>query len=143
MNVNYSLDHHAYPPRRAHADDAGIDLALSHGVAIPVGEHRLCHTGVHVAIPAGHVGMVFVRSSTGIKKHLVLSNGTGIIDAGYTGEIMLSLHNVGRSKQVIEPGQYVVQLVIVPAPSFGLVQVSSLADTERGSDGIGSTDSTA
>lgn len=143
MNINYSLDQLAFPPRRAHADDAGIDLALSHYVAIPVGEHRLCHTGVHVAIPSGHVGLVFVRSSTGIKKHLVLSNGTGVIDAGYTGEIMLSLHNVGRSKRVIETGQYVVQLVVVPVPSFGLVQVSSLADTERGSSGIGSTDSAA
>ena len=143
MNVNYSLDHHAYPPRRAHPDDAGIDLALSHYAAIPVGEHRLCHTGVHVAIPAGHVGMVFVRSSTGIKKHLVLSNGTGIIDSGYTGEIMLSLHNVGRRMRVIEPGEYIAQLVVVPIPSFGLVRVSDLAVTERGSAGIGSTDGAA
>lgn len=143
MNVNYSLDHHAYPPRRAHADDAGIDLALSHDVAIPVGEHRLCHTGVHVAIPAGHVGMVFVRSSAGIKKHLVLSNGTGIIDAGYTGEIMLSLRNVGRRMRVIEPGEYIAQLVVVPIPKFELVRVSELAVSERGSAGIGSTDCTA
>lgn len=143
MNVNYSLDRHAYPPRRAHADDAGIDLALSHDVAIPVGEHRLCHTGVHVAIPAGHVGMVFVRSSTGIKKHLVLSNGTGIIDSGYTGEITLSLHNVGRRMRVIEPGEYIAQLVVVPIPRFELVRVSELAVSERGADGIGSTDSTA
>ncbi|OFN17779.1 deoxyuridine 5'-triphosphate nucleotidohydrolase [Corynebacterium sp. HMSC055A01] len=143
MNVNYSLDHHASPPRRAHADDAGIDLALSHYAAIPVGEHRLCHTGVHVAIPAGHVGMVFVRSSTGIKKHLVLSNGTGIIDSGYTGEIMLSLHNVGRRMRVIEPEEYIAQLVVVPIPRFELVRVSELAVSERGTDGIGSTDSTA
>lgn len=143
MNINYSLDPLAFPPRRAHADDAGIDLALNHDASIPVGEHRLCHTGVHVAIPAGHVGMVFVRSSTGIKKNLVLSNGTGIIDAGYTGEIMLSLHNAGRRMQVVAEGQYVAQLVVVPVPSFGLVQVSSLAGTERGSAGIGSTDGTA
>lgn len=141
MTIRFTLDDGATPPRRAHADDAGIDLALSHYAAIPVGEHRLCHTGVHVAIPAGHVGMVFVRSSTGIKKHLVLSNGTGIIDAGYTGEIMLSLRNVGRRMRVIEPGEYIAQLLIVPVPSLGLVQVSSLAGTERGSSGIGSTDS--
>lgn len=143
MNIQYSLDQPAFPPRRAHADDAGIDLALSHSVAIPVGEHRLCHTGVHVAIPSGHVGMVFVRSSTGIKKHLVLSNGTGIIDAGYTGEIMLSLRNVGRRMRVIEAGEYIAQLVVVPIPRFELVQVSSLADTERGSAGVGSTEISA
>lgn len=143
MNIQYSLDQLAFPPRRAHADDAGIDLALSHDVAIPVGEHRLCHTGVHVAIPAGHVGMVFVRSSTGIKKHLVLSNGTGIIDAGYAGEIMLSLRNVGRRMRAVEAGEYIAQLVVVPIPRFELVRVSELAVSERGSAGIGSTDSAA
>ena len=73
----------------------------------------------------------------------MLSNGTGIIDSGYTGEIMLSLRNVGRRMRVIEPGEYIAQLVVVPVPSFGLVQVSSLADTERGSSGIGSTDCAA
>lgn len=143
MTVQFTLDDGATVPRRAHADDAGIDLALGHYAAIPVGEHRLCHTGVRVAIPAGHVGMVFVRSSTGIKKHLVLSNGTGIIDSGYTGEIMLSLYNAGRRMRVIEPGEYIAQLVIVPIPRFELVRVSDLATTERGSAGIGSTDSTA
>ena len=143
MNVNYSLDTHAYPPRRAYTDDAGTDLALNHPAVIPAGQHRLCHTGVHVAIPKGHVGMMFVRSSTGIKKHLVLSNGTGIIDAGYTGEIMLSLHNTGRHMQTIPEGYYIAQLVILPIPEVRLNQVPQLAVTERSSDGIGSTDCTA
>lgn len=139
MNVNYSLDTHAYPPRRAYTDDAGTDLALSQPVIIPAGRHRLCHTGVHVAIPRGHVGMVFVRSSTGIKKHLVLSNGTGIIDAGYTGEIMLSLHNTGRHMQPIPAGRYIAQLVILPIPEVRLNQVETLDNTERGAKGIGSS----
>lgn len=143
MNVNYSLDQHAFPPRRAYTDDAGTDLALSQPVIIPTGQHRLCHTGVHVAIPRGHVGMIFVRSSTGIKKHLVLSNGTGIIDAGYTGEIMLSLHNTGRHTQRIPEGHYIAQLVILPIPEIRLNQVETLDNTERGAAGIGSTGSTA
>ncbi|OFK27206.1 deoxyuridine 5'-triphosphate nucleotidohydrolase [Corynebacterium sp. HMSC062E11] len=139
MNVNYSLDHHAYPPRRAYTDDAGIDLALNHPAIIPAWQHRLCHTGVHVAIPRGHVGMVFVRSSTGIKKHLVLSNGTGIIDSGYTGEVMLSLHNTGRHMQTIPEGYYIAQLVILPIPEVRLNQVDALGHTERGNAGIGSS----
>lgn len=140
MNVNYSLDTHAYPPRRAYTDDAGSDLALNHPAIIPAGQHRLCHTGVHVAIPLGHVGMIFVRSSTGIKKHLVLSNGTGIIDAGYTGEIMLSLHNTGHRSQHIPEGHYIAQLVVVPIPKIRLNQVDTLDTTQRGTNGIGSTD---
>lgn len=139
MNVNYSLDHDAYPPRRAYTDDAGTDLALNHIAFIPAGQHRLCHTGVHVAIPRGHVGLLFVRSSMGIKKNLVLSNGTGVIDSGYTGEIMVSLHNTGRRMRVIEPGQYVVQLVVVPIPEFELNRVGVLEDSERGTNGIGSS----
>lgn len=140
MNVNYSLDHDAYPPRRAYTDDAGTDLALNHLAIIPAGGHRVCHTGVHVAIPKGHVGMVFVRSSTGIKKNLVLSNGTGIIDAGYTGEIMLSLHNTGRHMQHIPNGHYIAQLVILPIPEVRLSRVDTLDNTQRGINGIGSSD---
>lgn len=140
MKVQFTIDAGARAPRRAHPDDAGIDLALSRSALIPSGKHRLCRTGVHVAIPRGHVGLVFVRSSTGIKRHLVLSNGTGVIDSGYTGEIMLSLHNTGRHTRVVEEGEYVAQLVVVPIPRFELAEVSKLAVSERGSDGIGSTD---
>lgn len=136
----YSLDEGAAHPRQAYKHDAGIDLALNHPAIIPAGQHRLCHTGVHVAIPKGYVGMVFVRSSTGIKKHLVLSNGTGIIDSGYTGEIMLSLHNTGRHMQTIPEGHYIAQLVILPIPEIRLNQVDTLDTTQRGTNGIGSTD---
>ena len=139
MKIDYSLDDLAVPPRRVYTDDAGTDLAINHFASIPSGEHRVCHTGVHIAVPEGHVGMLFVRSSTGVKKNLVLSNGTGIIDAGYTGEIVVSLHNTGRRMQVIEPGQYIVQLVITPIPQFELNRVPQLSGTERGEGGIGST----
>lgn len=136
----YSLDEGAAQPRQAYKHDAGIDLALNHPAIIPAGQHRLCHTGVHIAIPKGHVGMVFVRSSTGIKKHLVLSNGTGIIDAGYRGEIMLSLHNTGHRSQHIPAGHYIAQLVILPIPEVRLNQVETLDPTQRGTNGIGSSD---
>ncbi|WKS69001.1 dUTP diphosphatase, partial [Corynebacterium accolens] len=61
MPVYYQLDDGATPPRHAHAGDAGIDLALNHFLAVPPGGHKLGSTGVHVAIPHGHVGMIFVR----------------------------------------------------------------------------------
>ena len=136
----YSLDEGAAHPRQAYKDDAGIDLALKHPAIIPAGQHRLCHTGVHIAIPRGEVGMLFVRSSTGIKKHLVLSNGTGIIDAGYRGEIMLSLHNTGHRSQHIPAGHYIAQLVTVPITPNEIAEVPELDNTQRGDKGIGSSD---
>lgn len=103
----YSLDDGAAHPRQAYKDDAGIDLALKHDVSVPVGAHRVGDTGVKVAVPRGHVGMIFVRSSTGIKRKLVLSNGTGIIDSGFTGSIKISLHNTGDTTQHITAGDEV------------------------------------
>ena len=136
----YQLDDGAAHPRQAYKDDAGIDLALKHDLTVPVGTHRVGDTGVHVAVPRGHVGMVFVRSSTGIKNHLVLSNGTGIIDSGYTGSIKLSLHNTGDTKQHIPAGAYIAQLVVVPIATNNIAEVRQLPHSERGTNGIGSSD---
>ena len=135
----YSLDKDAYQPRFAYEGDAGMDLALSHDLTVPVGGHRMGDTGVHVAVPRGHVGMVFVRSSTGIKNHLVLSNGTGIIDSGYTGSIKLSLHNTGDTKQHIAAGDYIAQLVTIPIALNDIAEVPALDNTQRGNNGIGSS----
>ena len=137
--IYYSLDEGAAHPRQAYKHDAGIDLALKHDLTVPVGSHRVGDTGVHVAVPRDHVGMVFVRSSTGIKKNLVLSNGTGIIDSGYTGEIMLSLHNTGNSTQHIQAGDYIAQLVTVPIAPNEIAEVRELGGTQRGTNGIGSS----
>lgn len=137
--IYYSLDDGAAQPRQAYKDDAGIDLALSHDLTVPVGAHRVGDTGVHVAVPRGHVGMVFVRSSTGIKNHLVLSNGTGIVDSGYRGPVKLSLHNTGDTKQHIEAGDYIAQLVVVPIATNNIAEVPHLDTTQRGTNGIGSS----
>lgn len=138
--IYYSLDDGAAHPRQAYKDDAGIDLALKHDLTVPVGAHRVGDTGVHVAVPRDHVGMVFVRSSTGIKRHLVLSNGTGIIDSGYRGPIKISLHNTGDTTQHIAAGAYIAQLVVVPIATNNIAEVVELGDTERGTNGIGSSD---
>lgn len=136
----YQLDDGAAHPRQAYKDDAGMDLALKHDLTVPVGAHRVGDTGVHVAVPRGHVGMVFVRSSTGIKRHLVLSNGTGIIDSGYRGPIKISLHNTGDTTQHIPAGDYIAQLVTTPIATNEICEVRELATSERGTNGIGSSD---
>lgn len=135
----YSLDKDAHQPRFAYEGDAGMDLALAHALTVPVGAHRVGDTGVRVAVPRGHVGMVFVRSSTGIKNHLVLSNGTGIIDSGFTGSIKISLHNTGTTGQRIKAGDYIAQLVVIPIATNNITEVPKLEDTERGTNGIGSS----
>lgn len=135
----YSLDKDAYQPRFAYEGDAGMDLALSHDLTVPVGGHRIGDTGVHVAIPEGHVGMLFVRSSTGIKKHLVLSNGTGIVDSGYRGQIKISLHNTGTTGQRIKAGDYIAQLVVIPTHNHDICEVPALEHTRRGINAIGSS----
>lgn len=116
-----------------------MDLALSHDLTVPVGSHRMGTTGVHVAIPSGHVGMLFVRSSTGIKRNLVLSNGTGIIDSGYRGPVKLSLHNTGDTTQHVAAGDYIAQLVTIPIATNNIAEVPQLPDSERGTNGIGSS----
>ena len=135
----YSLNDDAYKPRFGHEGDAGLDLALSHDLTVPVGAHRMGDTGVHVAVPNGHVGMLFVRSSTGVKKNLVLSNGTGIVDSGYRGPIKISLHNTGDTAQNINSGDYIAQLVVVPTHPQHVTEVDTLDTTERGAGGFGST----
>ena len=137
--IYYSLDDGAAQPRQAYKDDAGVDLALKHDLTVPVGAHRVGDTGVHVAVPRGHVGMMFVRSSTGIKKHLVLSNGTGIVDSGYRGPIKISLHNTGDTTQHIQAGDYIAQLVVVPIVLNVWAEVPHLDTTQRGTNGIGSS----
>ncbi|WP_408931107.1 dUTP diphosphatase [Corynebacterium sp. YSMAA1_1_D6] len=137
--IYYSLDEGAAHPRQAYKHDAGIDLALKHDLTVPVGAHRVGDTGVHVAIPRDHVGMLFVRSSTGIKKHLVLSNGTGIVDSGYRGAIKISLHNTGDQTQHIQAGDYIAQLVIIPIATNNIAEVRELDNTQRGAAGIGSS----
>ena len=83
--------------------------------------------------------MIFVRSSTGIKRKLVLSNGTGIIDSGFTGSIKISLHNTGDTTQHITAGDYIAQLVIIPIATNDIAEVRELPHTERGTNGIGSS----
>lgn len=137
--IYYSLDDGAAQPRQAYKDDAGMDLALAHDLTVPVGGHRMGDTGVHVAIPEGHVGMLFVRSSTGIKRNLVLSNGTGIVDSGYRGPIKISLHNTGTTGQRIKAGAYIAQLVVIPIAPNEICEVPQLPHSERGTNGIGSS----
>lgn len=140
--MRIKLDPGAYMPTRAHDLDAGLDLYSTKDVTIPA-RWAECHensacidTGVHVEIPAGYVGMLKSKSGLNVKHNLT---SEGVIDAGYTGSIVVKLYNHGNSHVKISKGQKITQLVIMPIITPDLEVVEELEETERGAGGFGST----
>lgn len=130
------LDDGAKMPTRAHDTDAGLDLyAMESGKIPPCGSAKF-DTGVHVAIPAGYVGLLTSKSGL-MAKQGITSRGT--IDSGYSGSIQAVLFNHSHQYIQIEKGQKITQLVILPIITPDLELVDSLEDTDRGNGGFGST----
>lgn len=138
-------------PRRAHDTDAGVDLTAwsidldgmvntewDNDVVQP-GHARVYGTGIRVAIPAGYVGLLFARSSLGVKRRLDVANGTGVIDADYRGEVKVCLRNTGTHAARVTRGERVAQMVVVPALLDEWAEVDHLDETTRGEGGYGST----
>ena len=136
MKMNVKLDDGAYLPERAHETDAGYDLRTPHRVVLHQHSSVTIDTGVHVQIPEGCVGFLKAKSGLNVKHGIT---GTGVIDSGYTGSIRVKLYNNGDMPHVFEVGDKLIQLVILPILTPELELVDELEDTERGSDGFGST----
>lgn len=120
----------------------GVNLGdTEDSIVILPGETRKVRTGLQIAVPEGNVMMMFVRSSTGIKKNLCLANGTGIIDAGYRDEVIMALHNFGKEPVCILDGDRICQFLILPYPKISLKQVKDDENFRYGDrgGGIGST----
>lgn len=130
------LDPGAKMPTRAHSTDAGLDLYSRECFKLYPGESHKFDTGVHVAIREGFVGMIKSKSGLNVN-HGITSEG--VIDSGYTGSIMIKLYNNGPHSVLIEKGQKISQLVILPIITPDVELVDSLEDTERGNGGFGST----
>lgn len=130
----------AVPPARAHDDDAGFDLAASEHVVIPPGGRAVVGTGIAVAIPTGHAGLLLPRSGLAARHGLGKVNSPGLIDAGYRGELRVILLNTDREQAfTVEPGMRIGQLVLVELPEILLEEVAELPPSERGTAGLGST----
>lgn len=139
MEIKYELEEGAVAPSRAHAADAGWDLTAKEtiGVVADLGNVTV-HTGVHVLIPEGYVGVISPRS--GLTRAGLVTE-VGIVDAGYTGELCLAVrYMVSGATHVITKGERIAQLLILPLPETQLVpgNVTSV-ETDRGSHGFGST----
>lgn len=136
--VNIVTRRQSLTPTRAHPADAGADLRAARWTKIPANGRILISTGVSVAIPEGHVGLLFSRSGHGLKG-VSLANSVGVIDAGFRGEIRVTLENHGRDPFEVNPGDRVAQLVIMPMITPAFRDVDELSATDRGHKGFGST----
>lgn len=128
-------------PTRGSDEAAGIDLYVctDEPISILPGRCSIFTSGIACDFPEGYFGAVQVRSSVGIKRNLALMNGLGIIDNDYKGEIMIGLYNYGVKTQVINPGERIAQMVLLPYVKYDITETNTLEETDRGTNGIGST----
>ncbi len=120
----------------------GLDLraSIENKIEIMPREKVLIGTGIAIEIENPSVaGFVFSRSGLGIKEGLIVTQGVGVIDPDYRGEIKVSLLNIGKRPKTISPGDRIAQLVFMPAFQAKLIEVNSLSPTTRGEGGFGHT----
>ena len=134
------LSEGAVPPVRAYHGDAGYDLCAAEAASIPPGGRVNVGTGIAVAIPGRHAGLVVPRPGLAARHGVALVNAPGLIDSGYRGELQVTLINTDADETfTVEEGMRIAQLVIVPVPEIELVEVEELEETVRGVGGFGST----
>jgi dUTP pyrophosphatase len=127
-------------PSAPYAGDAGLDLSSVEGCRLEPGQRRTLGTGLAVAIPEGHAGVVQPRSGLAARHGVTVVNSPGLIDSGYRGEIKVVLQNGDPAEPfTVEPGDRIAQLVIVPVPAVEMVEVDELPASERAGQGFGSS----
>lgn len=141
MRVEFKkLDPSVTLPRAARKGDAGLDLAANADAKVRPGERALIPTGIAVAIPAGHAGLVLPRSGLASRQGLTLANAPGLIDPGYRGEVTIAVVNLDPVQPVeIRRGDRIAQLLLVPFAEAEPAEVEELPGSERGGGGFGST----
>jgi dUTP pyrophosphatase len=130
-----------FMPTYAHPGDAGADLRSRVEAVIPAGQRATLATGVSLALPDGYVGLVHPRSGLAAKNGITVLNAPGTVDAGYRGEIAVTLLNTSDQDFKVNVGDRIAQLVIQQVERAHFVVVASLPGTHRGQSGFGSTGS--
>lgn len=138
MNLKVKKLHpEAKLPSKGHPGDAGIDFFAMETAIFSPGAQVNVKTGVAVEIPEGYVGLIWDKSSISFQKGLKVMGG--VIDAGYRGEIIISLLNTSQKEQTIEKGQKIAQMIIQKFEDCDILEVDGLSDTVRGVGREGST----
>ena len=136
------LKENAIIPKRATEGSAGMDLyaCIDSSVVINPGDLVTIPTGIAIELPSeDFMANIYARSELGIKHGICLSNGVGVVDSDYRGEVCVGLCNVSNKPYTIEPNERIAQMVIAPVSLMNVKEVSSLEDTVRGEGGFGST----
>ncbi|BDZ38197.1 dUTP diphosphatase [Microbacterium suwonense] len=127
-------------PRYANPGDAGADLVSTEAVRLEPGERALVGTGVRIALPEGYAAFVVPRSGLAAKHGITVVNSPGTVDAGYRGEIRVSLLNTDSEDAYdIAVGDRIAQLIVMPVVTARFEPVDELPDSVRGEGGFGST----
>ncbi|MEY4648760.1 MAG: hypothetical protein RL009_1176 [Actinomycetota bacterium] len=126
-------------PIYAQPGDAGADLRSAESLSLQPGERKLVKTGISIALPSGYVGLVHPRSGLALKHGITVLNSPGTVDAGYRGEIMVTLINTSDEVFEIAIGDRIAQLLIQEIVQAKFVVVSQLPGSDRGNSGFGST----
>lgn len=136
------LRENAKLPTRGTAGSAGMDLyaCIDESITIKPGDLKIIPTGIAIALPDNScVAYLYARSGLGVKHGICLSNGVGVVDSDYRGEVCVGLCNVSKEPYTISPDERIAQMVIAPVIVPSLVEADSLDATERGEGGFGST----
>lgn len=127
-------------PSYAHPGDAGADLHSAEALVLAPGERALVGTGVSIALPDGFAAFVVPRSGLAFKHGITIVNAPGTVDAGYRGEIKVTLLNTDRTAPyAIAVGDRIAQIIIMPVSRATFIPVDRLPGSQRGENGFGST----
>ncbi|MFD5225540.1 dUTP diphosphatase [Microbacterium sp. NPDC058342] len=130
----------ANAPFYAHPGDAGADLVASEAVRLEPGERALVGTGLRIALPEGYAAFVVPRSGLAARHGITVVNSPGTVDAGYRGEIKVSLLNTDSTDAYdVAVGDRIAQLIVMPVVQARFEPVDELPDSVRGEGGFGST----
>lgn len=130
----------SHVPVYAHPGDAGADLVSTEALRLGPGERALVGTGVRIALPEGYVAFVVPRSGLAARHGITIVNSPGTVDAGYRGEIKVSLLNTDAAEPYdVAIGDRIAQLIVMPVSRAHFIPVDELPDSLRGEGGFGST----
>ena len=136
------LSDRAKVPTKGSAEAAGYDLYAANDSVITIKPHETVAvpTDLAIELPQGTFGGIFARSGLATKSGLRPANCVGVIDSDYRGNVTVALHNDSNDARTIGIGERIAQLVVIPYVTFdNIITVSDLSDTERGTDGFGSS----